>query len=245
MNFIICDDCEILLNMEKEGCEQYMEPDDSLECYCLSTELKQRLLEEKPEVDLFILDIDMPEVSGLELKKIISEIYEDTNIVFVSGYDSYMKEAYGKKVIGFLSRIEYKERIGEIIEKVRNEIKNRKIIQIADGTKEHQLEQNRICFIRAQRVYSKLCYVDYYNADNNDLNLSELSYRISLREWEEQLDETEFCRINRSTILSWRYVSQVSDKIKLLNGDEYRIPAGKKKLLRQKYFHYIMKKDCF
>lgn len=241
MNIIICDDTEIFLKMEKEGCEQYMEPEDSLECYCLSTELKHRLLEEKPEIDLFILDIEMPEVTGLELKQIISEIYEDTNIVFVSGYDSFMREAYGKKVIGFLSRREYEEKIGGVIEKVRKEIKNKKTIRITDGSGERQLEQHRICSIRAQRVYSTLLYAEYYNPDNNEIKVSEMSYRISLREWEEQLDSEEFCRINRSTILSWRYVYSVSDKITMINGDVYRIPAGKKKMIREKYYNFIRK----
>lgn len=242
MNIIICDDMEYFLNKEKESCEQHIRPEDSIECYCLSTELKNRLLEDKPDVDLFILDIDMPEVNGLELKRIISEIYENTDILFVSSYDTYMKEAYGKKVIGFLSRNEFEEKIGDIIEAVRNEIENKKIIPLADCTGEYQLEQHRICSITANRVYSTLCYVEYYNEDNKEIRISEKSYRISLREWEEQLDSIEFCRINRSTILSWRYVNEISDKIQMVNGTEYRIPAGKKKMIREKYFQYIMKK---
>ena len=81
-------------------------------------------------------------------------------------------------------------------------------------------------------------YAEYYNADNYDIKLSEKLYRISLREWEEKLDSIEFCRVNRSTIIAWRYVKEVADKIEMINGESYCIPAGKKKILKEKYLQY-------
>lgn len=133
MNIIICDDNEILLAMEEKVCKKYITEEDSLSCYLQSAILKDYLLTEKPDVDLFVLDIEMPEVNGIQLKNLISELYEDTNIVFITGHIDYMKEAFGKKVIGFLSRFEYEEKIGQIIEKIRNDKKNEKIIEVEEG----------------------------------------------------------------------------------------------------------------
>ena len=240
MNVVICDDSEILLNRMVKDCEKYKRPEDEIEGYVSSKQLKEFLFEEKPEVDLFILDIEMPEVNGIELKNVISQMYEETNIVFATGYDSYMQEAFGKKVIGFLSKLEFRDRIGEVMERVRSEVSNDRKILIADGQKKEELSQKRILSISAQRVYSVIRYVEYYNADTGELRVREKIYRISLREWEEKLDMAECCRINRSTLVSWRYVKDISDKINMKNGDFYNIPAGKKRKIRERYMDYKM-----
>ncbi|MDD6072563.1 MAG: response regulator [Clostridiales bacterium] len=243
MNIVICDDSEILLNMMVKGCEKYKQPGDNIEGYVSSKQLKEILLEKKPEVDLFILDIDMSEVNGMELKDIISQIYEETNIVFATDYASYMPEAFGKKVIGFLLKKDFEDRIGEMIAKVREELSNDRKIQITDGQEKEELFQKRILSISAQRVYSVIRYVEYYNADTGELRVTEKTYRIPLREWEEKLEMKEFCRINRSTIVSWRYVKNISDKINMKNGDSYRIPAGKKRNLREMFMNYIVSRS--
>lgn len=48
-------------------------------------------------VDLAFLDIEMPEMSGLELSDRLREIYPDIIIIFVSAYDRYMVEAMSKR----------------------------------------------------------------------------------------------------------------------------------------------------
>ena len=52
--------------------------------------------------DIITLDIEMPEMDGLQLKKLITELYEDTNIAFLTVHEEMMEEAFGKKVIGFI-----------------------------------------------------------------------------------------------------------------------------------------------
>ncbi|MBO5088061.1 MAG: response regulator [Lachnospiraceae bacterium] len=245
MNIIICDDNEILLQKEESVCKRYLESADVLLSYQESTQLYEKLLSERPEVDLFILDVEMPEVSGLDLKDLIAKLYEDTNIVFVTSHTGYMKEAFGKKVVGFLSRWEYEEKIGRFIDKIRNEKKQDRYIEIVDGRKTIQLSQRRILGISAQRVYTRVHYVEYYNADSNEIRLVDGVYRYSMQKWEECLDMNEFYKLNRSQIISFRYVQCITDEIEMVNGDIFRIPAGKKKVLREKYFNYICKRSFF
>ena len=242
MNIVICDDDKILLEKEIQTCEKFLEHQDTLESYFDSVQLKKDLFAKKQEVDLFILDIEMPNVDGIELKNIISELYEDTNILFVTSHMSYMKDAFGRKVIGFLSRWEYADKIGTYINKIRNKKKQNKYIVIDEGKNIIQLSQKRIFDITARRVYTIVRYAEYYNEDTNEIRLTDGIYRYSLQKWEEQLNIEEFYRLSRSTIISLRYVSCISDRIvEMVNGDFYRIPAGKKKLLCKKFCNYKCK----
>lgn len=241
MNIVICDDNKILLENEILACEKFMEHKDTLVSYFDSVQLKKDLITQKQDVDLFILDIEMPDVNGIELKNLISELYEDTNILFVTGYTSYMKDAFGKKVIGFLSRLEYADQIGDYINRIRNKRNQNKYIVVDDGKDIIQLSQKRIFDITAQRVYTVVRYAEYYNEDTNEIQLTDGVYRFSLQKWEEQLNMEEFYRLNRSTIISFRYVSCIRDRIEMLNGDFYQIPIGKKKLFRKKLYDYVSK----
>ena len=45
------------------------------------------------QVDFALLDIEMPEMNGIELGKKLRELYPDIIIVFVTGYDKYLPQA--------------------------------------------------------------------------------------------------------------------------------------------------------
>lgn len=45
-------------------------------------------------VDIAVLDIEMPEMSGIELGKKLKEIDEDIVLMYISAYDAYAMEAY-------------------------------------------------------------------------------------------------------------------------------------------------------
>lgn len=115
MNIAICDDNGILLDMMVSVCQKYVRPEDCMENYTSSKELKRYLLNNRPEIDLFILDINMSEINSIELKSLISQICNQTNIVFVAGNDFDMREAFGKKVIAFLEKIDFENQIGAMV----------------------------------------------------------------------------------------------------------------------------------
>lgn len=54
-------------------------------------------LAEKQRVDLAFLDVEMPEMNGLELSSRLRELYPDIIVIFVSAYNEYMVEAMSKR----------------------------------------------------------------------------------------------------------------------------------------------------
>lgn len=87
MKIAICDDDTNVI----EQIEQYIENinDKSLEyeVFFSAEELKWYITKNDAKFDLFILDIEMKEVSGIDFAKNLREKDMDTLIVFMTSYD--------------------------------------------------------------------------------------------------------------------------------------------------------------
>lgn len=74
---------------------------------------------EKGKVYVAFLDIDMPEMNGLELAKHLKDLQPDINIVFVTAYSEYMGEAWDLYVSGYLLKPVQKEAIKKSLKNLR------------------------------------------------------------------------------------------------------------------------------
>ena len=74
------------------------------------------------EADAALLDIDMPEMSGLALAAKIKEKYPDISVVFTTGYAQFAVDAFALHASGYLMKPLSKERIDEELRYARNEI---------------------------------------------------------------------------------------------------------------------------
>lgn len=184
MNIIICDDYGMLLDRIIKVCYKYLKPEDCIESYTSSKELKKYLLNNKPETSLFILNINMSEIDEMQLKNAILQIYKEIYIVFIAKNNSFIQKASGKQVIVFLSRADFEKQIGSIIVRVQKEKSDNKKIQITEGKRNIVISQKRIFSISAQRIYTILKYVDFYDVNTKEIRIKERLYRISMREWE-------------------------------------------------------------
>jgi two-component system LytT family response regulator len=54
------------------------------------------------EVDVVFLDIEMPQINGLELSEAIFELKPEIDVVFITAYDKYALEAFQVHAIGYL-----------------------------------------------------------------------------------------------------------------------------------------------
>lgn len=101
MRIGICDDSQQELQITENWCRKYFEQskfsDLEVELVC-STEWENLAGQ---ELDLLLLDIEMPERDGISIKEEIGN-GERPLIVFVTGYEEYMPRAFGKNVIGFV-----------------------------------------------------------------------------------------------------------------------------------------------
>ena len=76
----------------------------------------------KEWIDVALLDIEMPGMSGIELAKRLKEICPDVNIIFATAYSEYALEAFSIYAAGYLLKPLKKEALEEALQNLRNPI---------------------------------------------------------------------------------------------------------------------------
>lgn len=71
-------------------------------------------------VDVAFLDIEMPQISGLDLLERLKELDPDIEVVLVTGYDQYAMKAYEKHALGYLLKPCRREDVEYYITQVRH-----------------------------------------------------------------------------------------------------------------------------
>ena len=88
--------------------------------YCDPLEGVAAVAELKPQV--VFLDIDMPEIKGIDAASCIMEKNPDTIIVFVTAYSEYAVQAYELSALDYLLKTISKERLDKTIARLKNSI---------------------------------------------------------------------------------------------------------------------------
>lgn len=85
---------------------------------------------EDNSADVVFLDIEMPEISGIELAERINKISPFTNIIFVTGYADYALEAHKVYASGYLMKPVREEDIVDALAHLRYEINDSANIEV-------------------------------------------------------------------------------------------------------------------
>jgi len=170
-------------------------------------------------VDLLLLDINMPAMSGIELYKKVSK---DTMVIFTTAYSHYAVEGFNLSAIDYLLKPFEFGRFQKALEKA-NEYKG--------YTQRKETEEQKFLFVRVDYsmvkvVLEEVLYIeglDNYIKIHFD-NGKSLLVRMSMKGIAEKLPSSEFIRVHRSFIVPVTKVTSVRNKIIYLNKQE--IPVG-------------------
>lgn len=172
-------------------------------------------LSERP-VDLLFLDIQMPELNGLEFSKIIGD---RCRIIFTTAFEQYAVDSYRVNALDYLLKpIAYPDFLNacekacqwyELTDNTARKKEELKSIFIKTDYKLVQIELDKILYVEGLKDYVKI-YVE--NEPHPILSL------MSLKSLEDVLPSDRFIRVHRSFIVQ-------TDKIKII--ERNRIVFGK------------------
>jgi two-component system LytT family response regulator len=156
--------------------------------------------------DLVFLDIQMPGQIGFDL---VDQIDFDGKIVFVTAYDEYALRAFEINALDYLMKPVSHERLKKTLSRfeVSDEAipKNYAPLNYDDrlfttlGTKVQFLKINSIVLIQAEGDYT------YITCNDGHKGL----VTKSMKEWEERLPATHFCRVHRNSIINTDCIEEV------------------------------------
>ncbi|SDM81834.1 response regulator [Sediminibacillus halophilus] len=78
------------------------------------------------EVDVIFLDIEMPEINGLELAEKLLEINANISIVFVTAFNHYAVQAFELNALDYVLKPVQFERLKKTLERVERKVNNQK-----------------------------------------------------------------------------------------------------------------------
>ncbi len=108
MNIVCVDDEPLVLSLTKSQCKAIMQAPDVFG-FTRSDEALAWL--RKHPVDICLLDIDMPDMSGLTLANRIRELHPNACIIYQTAYDSFAVDAFEQHVAGYLLKPVSQERL--------------------------------------------------------------------------------------------------------------------------------------
>lgn len=158
--------------------------------------------------DLIFLDIQMPEINGLQLAKILRGNNIDTDIVFVTGHSEYVFRAYEIHAYDYLLKPITVGKMEEVLKRYIDE-------RMADG--QRYLYVNK----KSQKLRIPLNRVYYFISDRRKIKAvmgnayGEVEFYMKLEDLEEKLRDAGFVRchqsylVNSHKVLSWERTSIV------------------------------------
>ena len=202
---------------------------------CESAAQAIKLLE-KTKIDLMFVDINMPDLSGIEFVKTLKN---PPKIVFVTAYSEYAIEGFRVDAIDYLLKpISY----GDFL-KTANKIKswydsryrqpeeiksNKEFLFIKSEYKILRIDFNDIKYIEAMSEYIRIYLI----------SSKPVMTQLSMKSIEEQLPEDRFMRVHRSFIINLSKISVIERNRIVFDGSIY-IPVSEQYKL--KFQNYIDK----
>ncbi len=209
----------------------------------------------KVKPDLALLDLQMPEVSGLDVVRILRKD-QMPQVAFVTAFDEYAVKAFELNAVDYLLKPVEKVRLMETISRaadrleredwqatetanVRNAAKvfetisGRDLLERIPVKKRSEILLVPIGDVISIVADSELLIITTVTGEKHTIN-------FRLKDLESRLDDSKFVRLSRGAIVSIDYIKQVSPlpggtyQIQLKNGQEIASSRLQSKLLRGK-----------
>lgn len=191
--------------------------------------LKANELIKKGEVDLLFLDIQMPDITGVDF---IKSLAHKPEVIFTTAYQEYALEGFNLSAIDYLLKPFSFERFFQAVNKVIDKFESKSLIEKGpESLPATTTFTENFLTIRADRKYYKINFKDikYIEGQKAYVTFHTTSKRItaliSLKELEESLPKEQFIRIHKSYIVSINEIASLEGNT--LEVDEQQLPVGK------------------
>ncbi|MCS6875044.1 MAG: response regulator [Pyrinomonadaceae bacterium] len=206
--------------------------------------------------DLILLDLQMPEVTGLDVVKLLNKAQLPL-IAFVTAYDEYAVQAFEINAIDYLLKPVEKSRLRETIQRAherleRNDFRQAQVQRLDSAIKVYEAtagqgyleripvkKREEIFLVPVREVASIVADGELLNITTISNNRYVINYR--LKEIEARLDPSQFIRISRGALVNLEMIAKISPMpggtyiLTLKNGQSLPVSRLQSRVLRERF----------
>jgi len=184
----------------------------------------------KGNIDIIFLDIQMPDISGLDF---LGSLNPQPLIIFTTAYSEFALEGYEHNTVDYLLKPVSFERFLKAVNKTVNLASglSKGIKTSETETRAEKKKWNNYLTIRADRKLYKINYPDiifiegqkaYVTFHTRDRKITAL---IAMKDLEESLPHDMFIRIHKSYIVAIKFLESLEGNVVTVGGN--KIPVGR------------------
>ena len=184
--------------------------------------------------DILLLDIDLPDKSGIDFANDYIKIYPNIKIIFISSHNELVFDSFKVHPYNFIRKekidIELNDNLLELLDLLKM---HKKEIVLNNKDNTTIIQQSDIIYIESFKHY---CYI-YTKRTTEPYKI-----RTNMRQI---LEDLNFCfyRINRSYIINLNEIKQIKNgRVILKNDMEVTLQRGQIKKFQNTYDHFLCRK---
>ena len=197
----------------------YLEPAGT----CQSA-IEARKLLEKEQIDAIFIDINMPDLNGLDF---VRSLDNPPLVVFTTAYSEYAVDGFKANAIDYLLKPFDLSEFKRAAEKVKTQF------ELLNASQVSQVDEDDAMFLKSEYKVVRVNIKDirYIEAMSEYLRIYTTTLArpvivlLSMKKMEERLPATQFMRIHRSYIINLKKIREVSKNHVMIDADT-SLPIG-------------------
>lgn len=218
----IVDDDEIFRQKIETTIRENMQGKLFLKAYSRPDNL---LEDEVTKFDIYILDIEMPGMNGVELSHRIRQRDKRGEIIFLTSFQKYAIQGYTARAYAYLMKEKMEEELMPVIKKLESSVRER-------NQKNYVIETNSSL---EKIVFDEIIYI--YKDTKNCVFVTENGekiQRVSLENVYQTMNSDEFVYVDKGKIANIHHVKKViKDTLHMSNGNEIVISRSNIKKVKE------------
>lgn len=228
MRLLVCDDDKITVQKISNLISSHCQSKGRFPTILESTDPKS--IDITKEFDVAFLDIDMPQMSGIELARRLHNLQSNTIIIFITNFIQYAPEGYEVGAFRYLMKDQISEKlIGYFDLAIKERTKRLRVVTIEINGEHIDVPISHILYMESNARIITM------HLTGNSRSIYQFYGNMS--DLEQKFEIMGFLRVHKSYLVNMEYIEVFQcKKLELKNG--IRIPSSERKYSELKQ-HYL------
>jgi two-component system, LytTR family, response regulator len=201
---------------------------------------------ESQHPDIVFLDIEMPEMNGLDLIQTIGT--PNFKLIFQTAYSEFAVQAFEKNALDYILKPFNQERFNQALDKGLKQIpKPEQLLQLSESFKKEEVYLSKVVVKRGMKnTLISLEDVLWFKSENHYTYVCtkefEYIYSEPLKDLVEKLNPQQFMQVHRNAIVNTSVIKDVIQgdnmMIVLENGSQVPVSRSNKKIIKERILQH-------